>query len=821
MNPKFVAWICWTLVLLVGCSPQLARPVPESVSDRDQVAISGSVYRDLNGNGLREPREQGEPGIQVSAYDAGNRLVATTATDWEGNYVLPPDQSESKLARDEIYRVEFSGWVDPLRPGPRGTESGTEIQFVLGGAHDVHLGLFSPDQYSVRKEPAATAQPGAGPSLEDLPPAQPPAPPGAPGSAAAQEYDGPYAGSSPAPDFPVGLAWLNTGRPLTYDDLRGKVVLLDFWTFGCIACIEMLPELERLQDSYPTELVVVGVHAAKFPYQGQTDSIRKFVQRYNIDFPVVNDQNYQLAGAYRADIWPTLVLVNPVGRYVGARAGRGAHSQVERSIAEMVETFDRSGLIDRTPLDLKSEADALLDTPLRFPSEVLADEIHHRLFIADTGHHRIIVTDLTGKLMAVIGNGKPGLQDGDYGTASFRQPQGLALAGSERLYVSDTENHAIRSVDLARQTVETVAGVGRQGYMGADTSFALTTALNYPGDIVYKDGHLYVTMMGQHQIWILDPERLELRIFAGSGQEALTDGPLLRAAFDQPSALAASDEALYVADSEASAIRRVDLGPVARVQTLAGQGFTVFGDQDGTGHTARLQRPGGLAYHGGLLYIADSYNNKIKILDPGTGDLRTLFGAGPGGWRDGREPLFALPSGLDAAGDRLYVADANNHVVRVLHLDTKTVSTLVLADEQGLLAGGESGQPARRRTVTLEAQSVSAGSGTLILDITFPAGFKLNDQAPCLFRWYGAEDIVRPRTGQAERIEANPSIPLEFPVEFREGSGKLSGDAVIYYCRAGAEPLCLVEEVSFLVPIRVSRGANADQILMKHVIGGR
>jgi sugar lactone lactonase YvrE len=277
----------------------------------------------------------------------------------------------------------------------------------------------------------------------------------------------------------------------------------------------------------------------------------------------------------------------------------------------------------------------------------------------------------------VIGRGTAGFTDGDFFSAEFNHPQGMALDG-EVLYVADTENHAVRKVDLARQTVETLAGTGKQARAFNVAGRGKAAALNSPWDLVFHQGVLYVAMAGFHQLWALDPRTGEARPYVGSGREGRVDGLLRSAALAQPSGIATDGRKLYFADSEASAIRTADLNSQGHVETLVGLGLFEFGDRDGTGEKVRLQHPLGVACHDGVLYVADTYNNKIKRLDPTTGTCSTFLGQGSAGYRDGSDPLFHEPGGLSVAGGQLYIADTNNHALRVADLTTREVTTLTL-----------------------------------------------------------------------------------------------------------------------------------------------
>lgn len=486
------------------------------------------------------------------------------------------------------------------------------------------------------------------------------------------------AGKQPAPPFPKGLDWINTGgRPVTLQELRGKVVLLDFWTYGCINCFHVIPDLEKLQKNYGSELVIIGVHSAKFATERKTAHIEAVVLRYGIDHPVVNDKDMQIWNAYGAEGWPTLTVIDPAGNVVGQVSGEGQYDLLNKVIGSLVNEFSAKGLINPKPLWFSSIRVEMPKTALLYPGKVLADAEHERLFIADSNHNRIVVTSLSGRVLSVIGDGKPGLQDGDYAHAQFHYPQGVALANADTLYVADTDNNAIRKIDLSTHRVTTVAGDGKRIYM-TDTSMPARTAqLNTPWAVLFHDGLLFIAMAGQHQLWSYDPLANTIDLFAGSGQEGIDDGSLLQASFAQSSGLTTDGKFLYVADPEASAVRQVGFGPGSQVRTLVGTGLFDFGDLDGVGDAVRLQHDLGITWHAGQLYIADTYNSKIKTLDPKTRRVVTFAGD---------KDEFDEPGGLSAAGDYLYVADTDHNRIAVVVFKTGKISSLKLDDPQHLLA---------------------------------------------------------------------------------------------------------------------------------------
>ncbi len=480
----------------------------------------------------------------------------------------------------------------------------------------------------------------------------------------------------PAPELEGGVAWLNTAGSLKLSDLRGKIVVLDFWTLCCINCIHTLPDLAKLEKKYANEVVVVGVHSPKFDEEKSTEAVRKAILRYEITHPVVNDANQVLWNAYDAHSWPTIVLIDPEGNLVAEGEGEGLYQALDLRIAALVKEYKEKKLLDEKPRKFElarfSETAA---SPLFFPGKVLADEAGKRLFISDSTHHRIVITDLGGKKIAVAGDGRAGADDGAFDKATFNDPQGLALDG-DTLYVADRKNNLIRALDLKAKTVKTIAGTGEQGDDRDDAGPALKTALNSPWDLLLHDGKLYIAMAGFHQIWALDLAKGEVGPYAGAGMERRRDGSLSRCCFAQPSGLTTDGTTLYVADSEVSSVRAVPLDGKGDVKTIVGDDLFVFGDEDGVGEQVRLQHALGVAWADGKLYVADTYNSKIKVIDPDKRTSTTFLGGEPEGWLG--TPVFSEPGGISAAGGKLYVADTNAHRIRVVDLKTKAVSTLTL-----------------------------------------------------------------------------------------------------------------------------------------------
>ena len=441
--------------------------------------------------------------------------------------------------------------------------------------------------------------------------------------------------------------------------------------------MHVFPQLRKLEEKYANELAVVGVHSAKFTAEKDIENVRRAVLRYEIEHPVVNDKDFVVWQQYSARAWPTLMFIDPEGKVLGKHEGEFDASDLDGLLAKMIAEYDAHGLMNRAPLPMSLEKDKEWERPLSFPGKVLADAASDRLFIADSNHNRIVVTTLRGEALYAVGDGEPGLRDGAFGEARFHDPQGMALSG-DTLFVADTKNHAIRSVNLANQSVKTIAGTGEQArsfHAGGNARFV---QLRSPWDVTALNGTLYIAMAGFHQLWSYDFATQEVRPYAGNGRERIMDGTLSNAELAQPSGIVSDGKMLYFTDSETSAVRSADLNGKGRVNTIVGLHLFEFGDVDGVGEAVRLQHPIGIEWHDGTLYIADTYNNKIKRIYPASRGAASYLGIGKVGHEDGagRFAEFFEPAGLSAANCSLYIADTNNHAIRVANLATQEVSTL-------------------------------------------------------------------------------------------------------------------------------------------------
>jgi thiol-disulfide isomerase/thioredoxin/DNA-binding beta-propeller fold protein YncE len=587
--------------------------------------------------------------------------------------------------------------------------------------------------------------------------------------------------------------WLNTSRALTADDLRGRIVLLDFWTLGCINCIDIIPDLKALEHEFGDKLTVIGVHSAKFANEKDTENIRNAIVRYGLVHPVVNDSDFIIWNKFGVRAWPTLALITPAGTVSNVYAGEGNRAALETDIRTLIDKYN--GKIVTAPLPLALESAKLAQTTLRFPGKVITGmwaakekEAAPALYVADSGHNRIAVMDTSGALLQSIGSGTEGLKDGSFAEAEFFKPQGMAYAQKDdKLYVADLGNHALRLVDLKKQTVTTLAGTGVQGRAldAAGEKDALKTPLTSPWDVTFypDDKHLVIAMAGAHQLWSYDIAARTVSLVAGNGQESIDDGQYPFNSLSQPSGLFAAGDKLYFTDAESSSLRVIDKG--GNVATLIGKGLFDFGYKEGGKSEALLQHCLGLTGTADNLYIADTYNHSIRRYDLKTGTLHNYAGHDARGSADGAlaDASFNEPGGIAIAGDTLYVADTNNHALRAIDMKAGKVSTLGSAPAPAVAMPAAATGPGPN-LATL-AFTVAAGV-PIEMALDLKPGWHVNDQAPSELSLSRGDALLM---GFSRDMLKAKHVTL--PKLKKGGVYHLKG--TIYFCEEQAGSLCMIK----------------------------
>ncbi|MFD8912001.1 thioredoxin-like domain-containing protein [Streptomyces sp. NPDC059575] len=584
-----------------------------------------------------------------------------------------------------------------------------------------------------------------------------------------------------APELIGKGGWLNTGdQPYTLADLRGRIVVLDFWTFCCINCLHVLDELRELEERHRDTVVIIGVHSPKFVHEAEHQAVVDAVERYGVEHPVLDDPELATWKQYAVRAWPTLVVIDPEGYVVAQHAGEGHAHAIEKLVEELEAEHEAKGTLRRG--DGPYVAPEPEPTVLRFPGKALLLPSGNFL-VSDTTRHQLVELEQDGEsVVRRIGSGDRGLADGGAGQASFNEPQGLALLDDGAVVVADTVNHALRRLDLATGEVTTLAGTGKQWMQGNPTSGpARETALSSPWDVAVFGGKVWIAMAGVHQLWTYDPQAGTVEVAAGTTNEGLVDGPGTEAWFAQPSGLAATEDRLWLADSENSALRWVDLD--GHIHTAVGTGLFDFGHRDGAAEQALFQHPLGVtALPDGSVAVADTYNHALRRYDPATGEVTTLA-------IDLREPSDAV-----LVGEDIVVVESARHRLTRLRLPEEAVRVEAVA----------------HRT---QRAATEVAPGRLLLDVIFqaPAGQKLDlrygpstrllvSSTPpeLLLKGEGAD------TDLSRELELNPAVT----------EGILHVSAMAASCDddpANEYPACHVHQQDWGVPVRLTE-AGADRL---------
>lgn len=634
----------------------------------------------------------------------------------------------------------------------------------------------------------------------------------------------------------VGRGWLNTGgQEVSLEDLRGKIVILDFWTFCCINCLHVLDELRPLEERFKDVLVTVGVHSPKFEHEADPDALAAAVERYEIAHPVLDDPNLITWQAYSARAWPTLVVLDPEGYIAASLAGEGHVAGLTSLVEELEAEHEAKGTLHRgTGPYVPPEP---VSRTLRFPGKAIPvtrtlggeqDSLGNFL-VSDTGHHRIV--ELAPDLETVIrswGGGddqEKGHQDDDAAAARFNEPQGLTLLPAELseevgydIVVADTVNHRLRGINTTTGSVSTLAGNGVQRLLDAERARAgavesgtlgtdpLDVSLSSPWDVLYSEslGLVVIAMAGTHQIFTFDPRTGELSIFAGTGLEGLLDGAADEAWFAQTSGLtedAAGD--IWIADSETSSLRVIRTSaagekPVS-VETVIGEGLFDFGFRDGDPEQARMQHPLGVtALPDGSVLVADTYNGAIRRYrgEHLAADGTTVAANVSTVARGLKEPSDVL---LDADGASLLVVETNAHeLVRI------AIPEQYLSVDEG---AAQSQRP---------ATMVSPGDFDLSIGFSAPTGQKLDDRwgDPTQLKVSSSpENLLLDGGGNSEGLRRT----LKLNPEVSEGVLHITARAAACDGAPGEEiPMyaaCHLYQQDWGIPVKLEAGAQSELTL--------
>jgi hypothetical protein len=247
-----------------------------------------------------------------------------------------------------------------------------------------------------------------------------------------------------------------------------------------------------------------------------------------------------------------------------------------------------------------------------------------------------------------------------------------------------------------------------------------------------------------------------------------------------------------------------------------GEGLFDYGDKDGKGANVRLQHPLGIVHYDGLLYVADTYNNKIKIVSPKDKSSVTFLGTGKEGLVDGKKATFDEPGGLSIAFGKIYIADTNNHSIRVADLKSKRVETIQFKNLEKLRPFKAKQERFTGETIMLPLQTIEPGEALLTVQLDLPDGYKLNALAPSVISLTSSEERIASFNNQGQQIFRNAKFPLTVPLQMHEGDTSLNISFVVYYCQSVQESLCFFKEVRLNVPVKVNKGTGSNKIVASY-----
>jgi DNA-binding beta-propeller fold protein YncE/thiol-disulfide isomerase/thioredoxin len=613
---------------------------------------------------------------------------------------------------------------------------------------------------------------------------------------------------SMAPELSGAVAWLNTDHPITIAELRGRVVILDFWTYGCINCMHVLPVLHHLEETYAGQpLEIIGVHSAKFENEKAPDRVRAAVERYGITHPVAVDSEMAIWDHYGVRAWPTLVVIRPDGRVAEAIPGEATFEQLDELVRHLMKEARAAGKLASGPA-LPHRSQSLATGELAYPGKVIAAP-DGRLFISDSRNHRVLIATADGRILDQIGSGKQGRKDGSFEAAELDDPQGMALAG-DTLYLADARGYAVLKIDLKTREVATLAGTGRLGREPLDGPVkAASLDIRSPWDVALQGPKLYVAMAGSHQIGVIDLDKGTLARFAGSGREDIRDGSSDLAAFAQPSGLSfsADGKTLFVADSESSGIRTIDLA-TGETHTLLGTGLFEWGDGEGALRPKLIQHPLGVAAGSAGLWVADSYNGKVKLIDRAN-KLTTKVAQAAG-------KALSDPGGIWVESDgSVLIADTGND--RILRLLPGATEPLVLPVGKREAAAQALGNPIAPRdeklpVVELGPHELPAGAQTIRLALIAPKGFEFSAGAPWSASLTGDGQLKIQNPSLTGESLAGSRVELQVQAEVTGPESTLSAVVHANICDAVNHAACYPVRARYAVLIRTtSKGAQAPQ----------
>lgn len=587
--------------------------------------------------------------------------------------------------------------------------------------------------------------------------------------------------------------WFNVSRPLEASDLKDRVILLDFWTYACVNCIQALPEIKKLEQEFGSKLLVIGVHSGKFSNEKESKAIKKAILKNDITNPVVNDSGFKIWDSFKIKAWPSFVLLNPHGRIEKTYEGEGQVAQMVKDTKKLIRKFRYQ--INRDLLPLALEKSSMIGNILNFPTKLeIANNFNYEnhkgfaLFVADSAGNDIVVSSESGDIILKIGSGRKGFADGSFEDAAFDHPSSVLFAG-DKIYIADSGNHALRVADFKEKQVKTLIG---DGIKGEGVTFENVSAdgvnLASPTDIEFFPSNDYIAIAnsGTHQILSYNIKTKQIKALAGNGSEGIADGKNPGNSLAQTSDLAVYNKKLYFVDAESSSLRVINEG--REVTTLIGKGLFDFGHENGNKNKALMQHPLGLMVDNSGAYISDSFNHVIRKYDFGKKEIHDVVGLKTRGDKVGKKTEFDEPDGIAATATKIYVADSNNN--RILVIDRKKMDSEVFNIMPPLKFPKEGFLEYLPNLEKMPVVKVKDG-GDISVVINVNEGWKINEEGPSFINLLEivGENEANFIDGFDWHVVKNQEMKLP---KLQPGKDYVL-QGVIYYCEAKKNALCYVK----------------------------
>lgn len=594
--------------------------------------------------------------------------------------------------------------------------------------------------------------------------------------------------------------WLNTSRALEKSDLKDRIILLDFWNYACVSCIQSLPQIKELERRFGSKLLIIGVHSGKFDNQKDPAVIKKSILKYNINYPVIHDAKLELWNRFKVKSWPTFILINPHGKVVKTYVGVEEIADIKQDVKDILSKFKFR--INREPLPILLEKFSVIGNILSFPSKMeYAANFSYKssrslpvIFISNVGKNNIIVSSISGDIITKIGSGKSGFRDGDFESASFSSPQGL-LYYSNNLYVADLGNNAVRKIDFKSKKVTTLIGSGQKGTIVKGSKKLASPrdfALSAPSDIEFapksSKKSIIISNSGSDQILLYNLKKKTISVLAGNGSQGMDDGSALSSSLSQTSDMAVFDNKIYFIDSESSSLRVINEKKI--VKTLIGKGLSKFGNKNGKKDQALMQHPLALHVDDTGVYISDSFNHKIRKYNPSSEKITDFIGSSKKGVSLGASSKTDLnePDGIVSALGNFYISDSNNN--RILSIKRGSLKSKILdimpplkLPKEGFLEY----LPNLKKSVDIKV----ASDADLTISIDIKKGWKINELGPSFV------NLLRLIKDRQANLVANfdwhaiKDKKMKLP-KLKNGKDYLL-QGTIYYCQDKENALCYIK----------------------------